>query len=373
MRILYAINSTEIGGAEKVFGDLAVSLRARGHRCSILVPAENRGRTAQFPDSWYDEVHELSLAAFSRGGGLLGEVLKGYDLVHLALLPAPYRRGFQAAGCRLVHTVHSIAVWSLSYACGFNQGEIVSALTTGDRSTAAYIRGIYPGLKIRAIPNGIDVNRYTFRPVASDGIAPLAGRRSVTERAVVGTLSRVSPYAKNLEMFARVAGRVQSAARALGRNIPIFRVIGGWRPEHAPLADRLRKIARDAGGEIEITGFVGLDEIPRRLAELDLFLLTSSSEGSPLAILEAFATGLPVVATAVGEVPELFLGSHAPHGTLVAADDDQEMALAVEQYLERPDLAAAHGLAARGYVQARHALADMVDEYEQLYREILGQ
>jgi len=105
---------------------------------------------------------------------------------------------------------------------------------------------------------------------------------------------------------------------------------------------------------------------------MDVFLLTSSTEGSPLALLEAMASGLPCVATAVGGVPELLLGADGPRGALVAVDDDAAAVAEIEAFLADPLLASEVARRARAYVEREHTLERMVERRERLYAEILG-
>ena len=379
MRILFAIASFEIGGAEAVYRDIAAGLRARGHETGLLVMAENRRRgTPEFPVDAFDRVHEIPMEHWRRGCCCLGAVVREYGLVDLALLGPEWRLGLAAVGVPIVHTVHSIVGWALWYAYGFYQGEPVAAVVTADRQMAAYISDLWPGLRVRRIPNGVDVDRFSIRNPPFDhaqGPGALEGQSEIRNRSpVVGTVGRISPWAKHHVMFARVAGWVQSRARAEGRPVPVFRIVGGSRPENRYLDDRLRAAAEKEGGEIEITGYVpaSAEQIPAALAAMDVFLLTSSTEGSPLALLEAMASGLPCVATAVGGVPELLLGAGGPRGALVAVDDDEAAGKAVEGFLADPDLASEVGRRARAYVEREHRIEKSVEAHERLYAEILG-
>jgi len=363
VRILYCLPSLEIGGAEKVFHDTSLGLRARGHTCSLAVPTIGRGRGVPEidVDAW-DALHEVDADCWRHGCGCLTRLLAEYDLLDLALFAPEWRRPLAAAGRPIVHTIHSIVGWSIWYTYNFYQGEPVAAVVTVDRQAAAYVGDLWPGLRVRHIPNGIDVSKFGTRNAERETHSP----------PVVGTIGRISPWAKHHVMFARLAGWVQSRARAEGRPAPVFRIVGGSRPENRYLDDRLRAEAEKADGEIEITGYVPPEAVPGHLAAMDVFLLTSSTEGSPLALLEAMVSGLPCVATAVGGVPELLLGDGGPRGALVAVDDDEAAGKAVEGFLADPDLARVVGRRARAYVEREHTLGLMVERREKLYEEILG-
>lgn len=361
MKILYAISSFCIGGAEKVFADLAAGLKARGHTVGLMVSADHRDSSAEFSTTPFAAVHPVPWRRWEDGDPAVSRIVQEYDLVHLSLLLAPWRRPLTRAGRPAIHTVHSLFGWAYCYGVVHEEGERVSAMTTVDRQTAAYISDCLPGVNVRYVPNGVkstpDCHRGLVVPRGSGG------------SLVVGTVGRISPSAKHHSMFARLAGLVQSVRRAAGEPVPIFRIIGGSRPDERPYEDRLQEIAKLAGGAIEITGYVSPEKVREQFADLDVFLLTSSCEGSPLALLEAMAAGLPCVATAVGGVPEI-IPPQGNRGTLVALDDDVGAARAVEQILRFPDLAAGFGANARAYVEREHRVETMVDRYEELYEEL---
>lgn len=369
MKILYAIPSFCIGGAEKVFHDLAKGMKARGHSSSLLVTAEewDSGKPA-FGTCIFDAVHPAPQAKWAHPSNAVKNLAANYDLVHFTLLPYEYRLPLMEAGPPCVHTVHSILGWAAHYPHGFYRGERVSAMTTVERQTAAYIADISPGVRVEYIANGIDIPP---RATSDERRATALGSRLAARGSpIVVMLGRISPWAKHQVMFARVAGLVQLKAWAEGMPEPIFRIIGGSRPEDRPLEDRLAAAAEACGGRIEITGSLPPEAARAALAEASVFCMTSSSEGAPLALLEAMALGIPCVATAVGGIPEI-IPPQGNRGTLVAVDDDAAAALAIGQILRFPDLAAGFAANARAYVEREHRVETMVERYEQLYAEVL--
>jgi glycosyltransferase involved in cell wall biosynthesis len=104
------------------------------------------------------------------------------------------------------------------------------------------------------------------------------------------------------------------------------------------------------------------------LAALDVFVLSSVSEGLSNTILEAMATGLPVVATRVGGADELVRESET--GLLVAPGSPREMAATLGRILTNPSSGQAMGAAGRDRVEAEFALSTMVQRYEALYLDL---
>ncbi|MFT5153743.1 MAG: glycosyltransferase involved in cell wall biosynthesis, partial [Planctomycetota bacterium] len=104
-------------------------------------------------------------------------------------------------------------------------------------------------------------------------------------------------------------------------------------------------------------------QMPELLADLDAVLLTSRSEGMPVALIEAAAAGLPAVSTRVGGIPELIV--HERTGFL--AEDVDELAYYLGQLMEKPEDARGIGQRARLRVQKQHSAAALADRLEALY------
>ena len=111
-------------------------------------------------------------------------------------------------------------------------------------------------------------------------------------------------------------------------------------------------------------------DIPEVLKACDVFTLTSVAEGISNTILEAMASGLPVVATRVGGTPELI--EDRVSGYLVAAQDITALTAAYETYLKNPMLRDEHGLNARTRAVQNFSLERMASEYAQLYQGLVG-
>ncbi|WP_461395510.1 glycosyltransferase, partial [Deferrisoma sp.] len=108
--------------------------------------------------------------------------------------------------------------------------------------------------------------------------------------------------------------------------------------------------------------------VPEILRALDLFVLPSRNEGISNTILEAMATGLPVLATAVGGNPELV--ESGVTGTLVPPGDPAALARALEAYAAAPERRAAEGAAARTRALERFSIPAMVEGYEAVWRRV---
>jgi glycosyltransferase involved in cell wall biosynthesis len=111
-------------------------------------------------------------------------------------------------------------------------------------------------------------------------------------------------------------------------------------------------------------------DVPRVLAAMDVFALPSVAEGISNTVLEAMASGLPVIASAVGGNPELV--EEGVTGQLVPRGDVMALGAAIDDYLGDPHLRALHGKAGRERAAQQFGLDRMCAAYDGLYRGLLG-
>ena len=125
---------------------------------------------------------------------------------------------------------------------------------------------------------------------------------------------------------------------------------------------------------LEIVGqvrFLGVrEDVPDVLASSDVFALSSDAEGNPLALMEAMAAGLPVVATAVGGVPELV--THGRDGFVVPPGDPDSLAAALGRLIGSPEQRQAMGRDAESKASATFDVAHTVQSYVELYKTLIS-
>ncbi|MCL6554171.1 MAG: glycosyltransferase family 4 protein [Firmicutes bacterium] len=133
---------------------------------------------------------------------------------------------------------------------------------------------------------------------------------------------------------------------------------------------RVVEVRISRGGQAGRVQLLGTrDDIPALLRSADIFVLSSRWEGLPLAVVEAMMAGLPVVATAVGGIPETVL--HGETGLLVPPGDAHALASALHRLLQDADLRRRMGEAGRRRAMACFTQQRMVDATVALYRQIL--
>lgn len=185
-------------------------------------------------------------------------------------------------------------------------------------------------------------------------------RPAADGRYTVGTVGRMeAPKAQ--DVFLRAMVRIREG-------LPGARGViagdGRMREQLEELRSRLG--LNDA---VDFLGAVPRHNVPDLLSSLDVFVLTSSWEGLPMALIEAAASGLPVVATDVGGVREVV--QDGLNGFLVPSGDWQQIAAKVLLLLNDTEMRAAFGAQARGRAKAEFDIARLARDTADLYRRIL--
>jgi glycosyltransferase involved in cell wall biosynthesis len=138
-----------------------------------------------------------------------------------------------------------------------------------------------------------------------------------------------------------------------------------------PLQGRLRQEADTLKIRERVRFLNTRHDIPDILAASDLFVLSSDVEGLPLAVMEAMAAGLPVVATAVGGVPELLTDGR--EGLIVAPGDADALKAAIARLIDSPDQRKTMGRCAESKALATFDIARTVRSYVGLYKKLVSE
>jgi glycosyltransferase involved in cell wall biosynthesis len=218
-----------------------------------------------------------------------------------------------------------------------------------------------PRDKVDIIYNGIEYQR--FEKASGDSISELRGKLGIEdEELVVGLVSNFRPI-KDVDGFIL-------AASGVARSFPQarFLIIGGGKPEDAR---RLERLSSDLGIGQKILWTGTVEDVAPYLDLLDLGVLSSRSEGLSNTILEYMASGLPVVATAVGGNPELIADGEG--GFLVPPGDSTALAGKILLLLNDAELRNTMGKINRRVVKEKFSLTQMVANYQEYFRQLLNQ
>jgi len=361
LHVMQVVHSLVRGGSERVACDLAMRLdrsRVRSSVCALdvggplaaeleaagiaaHVTGRRPGRDARLIGTLYRlfrreqvdvvQTHHLTQLIY----GALGARLAGATLVHVehetfSLRSARARRRLRA----------------LSFFCDrvVAVGEAIRDFLVGE------VRIARP--RVALIRNGIDLARY--RP----------GRRDFRRRIGLPVTERWIGQIARLEEEKDQATLLRAFASVRARHADTRLVLVG----DGSLRASLEELARGLGVEAAVSFLGARSDVADLLPELDVFVLSSIREGLPLALLEAMACGVPVVATAIGNVPRVV--RDGVNGDLVPPADERALAAAVGRTLDSPDRASALGAAARAWVAQEYGLDATVRRYQELYDEL---
>jgi len=257
--------------------------------------------------------------------------------------------------CRVpvrVHTVHNVAqkevdwIGKLVHWIAFRLGNVVPISIS--QEVANTVRAVYGrGIHTPVIYNGIPTARFVSSP----------GRDNAKKNVVLLHIGRFAPQKNHLLL-------IEAFARAV-KEYPTMEL---WLVGDGPLRSVVEKFVNEKGLKGKVL-FLGIrDDVPRLLAESDIFALSSDWEGFGIVIAEAMATGKPVIATAVGGVPELV--EDGVTGILVPPRDPEALARGTLRLAKDADLRQRMGKAARERALERFDIARTAREYEELYLKL---
>ncbi len=358
--VAHVTQSLGWGGLEQVVFDLCRGVDPERYQALAVSLSDQVPRREQFEAAGIEvEVvpqHGLDLSL----PGRLAELLRRrrVAIVHAHNFGRFFYAGPAArlAGCAACYTEHSQtrpderALWWTQRALSRLSGP-VAAVSDTVREHLVTRQGLPPE-QVRVIPNGIDVQRYAAADL--DARAALGLPDGVFVVAHVGRFVPVKNHRRLITAFARVRERLPGAVLALAGD--------------GELRANLERLTAELG-LVEAVRFLGLrDDVPRVLAAADLVVLSSDSEGLPLALIEAMAAGRPTVATrAAGRDvvrPET--------GLLVPTEDTKALAEAIIRLAEEPETRQAMGARAAAIAREHYSLAAMARRYQALYDELVG-
>ena len=256
----------------------------------------------------------------------------------------------------MVHTVHNIALKEVDLAGRWIQrfafrGRVaaVAVAREVERSFQAYY-GVPPAA---VIPNGIATEAFHL-PQARQ---PWRRAHGFSDGDfLVASVARLDPQKDPLGLIAAFAG-------AFGRDARSHLLLAGDGSLRA--AAQREAAALGVGAQVHFLGVQAA--VAELLAAADVFALFSSYEGNPMALIEAMAASLPVVATAVGGVPEIV--AHGETGLLVPAGDRRAFAASLAALAADPERRRAFSESSRSRAQAFH-VDRMVESYSALFQRL---
>ena len=365
--ILILENELGMGGLEKKLYDLVSRIDSEHFRVSVCCLKRGGYWKDAFIDlgvPFYEGLlkHKFDVFAYPK----LLRVLKKEKIDLVYTLPHP----------------NSILFSSMAKTAGWTRRVVVSVHGTGGPHGGKMIRGyLKPVLggvdrfiavanehkrylvdeenldadKVVVIYNGVDLDKYHPGNARAEVAADLGIH---TGERIVTTVASLNHY-KGIDVLLRAASRICSEFDDVR-----FVIVGG-----GPDRGTLERLVADLGigGRMTFAGIrMDVDEVLRLS---DIFVLPSRTEAFPNVILEAMASGLPVVSTDVGSVAELV--DNEKNGIRVPSENDEQLASAIRRLLADPGAARAYGAEGRRIVEHKFPLARMCSERERLFADLL--
>jgi glycosyltransferase involved in cell wall biosynthesis len=346
-------------GSSAIYATVAAGLAARGHETLVLV--DDVGLAERMEGEGVRTVH-----VSSRNTGLaeMRRVREALAVLRPQVLMADRPRDLRVAAAatfgwptrllyryNLAHrsypgdAMSRLALWR------------ASAVVFPSRAIARLACARTPRLRSFAtalVPNGVDTVRFRPDPLAGQAFRQVQG---ISEEVWVVLLPAALVRGKGHEAAIAAISRV-----GLSSGRPIVFIAAG----DGKLAGDIRAMAEAAGLTVRFPGTLSSDDLRAALAAADVVLHPSDMETFGLSVAEAMACGRPVIATAVGGVPEI-TGYSGRAASLVPLGDADSLASALRELLADPARRAAMGDAARRRIESRFPLATMVEAYERLF------
>lgn len=364
MRILHISSARTYGGGEKHLVDLTGELTRRGHDVFVaLRPTNEWQNRLDFlpPENILHVSIRNSFGVFSAQ-----KIANFVRENNIRIIHAHLGRDYIPASlvCRMTQNTkfvltrhvlfpmrpfHRLALRNLSKAIA-----VSPAVETN-------LRKIFPAAKIEIVPNGIDVER--FEASSQKLREEFRFLHDISfEATVVGIVGELKVLKGQRDFIL--------AAHLIARKFPgaFFVVVGKDNTRTQEFRRELKKLVRVFGLDDRFLWLNWVDDMPALLAAMDVFVSASYTESFGLALLEAMAAGLAVVATETEGARELI--ENETTGRLVAVKEPIGMADAVGELLQNEELRKTLGRNARKVAREKFDLARMIDETERVYKNL---
>lgn len=359
LRILQIINSLDVGGAELMLLNICRGLKRKGFDVSVCA-LTGGPLVAEFQR---DEIPVWTMGAHKRSPLIifwLMQLLRRWDgdIVHTHLFHSNLLSRLlpRIKGVRLVATEHNMTDLEKRniflrnlYRRSMRRVDLHIAVSESVRALILRHKRYLSG-KIVVIPNGIDLKRFLVSDLKK------SRRLTLNDSIQIGTVTRLSPE-KGVDVLLRAFRRIRQKYPNSYLNI-----VGTGNQLKA-----LKKLAVSLGIDQQVLWYGFQEDVPEILRTFDCFVLPSSNESFGLSVLEAMASGIPIVATKSGGVPEIVSDGHS--GILVKPGCDRALSEGVIRLLA--DHETRHRMIAEAHKKAKYYSLDKItDQYIDCYRSL---
>lgn len=364
MRISHVVDNLNRGGLERVVIDLARAQAAAGHECQVICLFEAGSLARELAA---DDIPVIACGkrqgADLRAMWRLRRALAAQrtEVLHSHNGTPHYYATVAAIGLglhRIVNTRHGMGdddpnsrrEWLFRQSMRCADVAVAVSAAAGRRLADT---GLVPARKLRVLPNGIHAQ--PFRERSQRLRESLAGRLGLpADTLLVGFVGRLN-WAKDLP------GMVDAFARVHAQRGDVALVLVGEGEERPAIEAAIARQGLD--GRVILLG--DRSDVPALLPAFTMFAMSSISEGYSIALLEACASGLPIVATDVGGNAEIVVDG--VNGLVVPPQDPVALGDAILAVLDDPDRAAAMGRAGRDWLLSNGTFDVMAERYLGVY------
>lgn len=376
LSILLLGTQIAVGGAQRVLLDQADLFHANGHKVAVAFLYDRDGLHSQWQQAYPFTIHNLE--AFDRRSGLWWRLLSlmgglvrlwkllrrnAFDVVetftldsNLFALPVAWmagvpvrvatNHGFAKSDSRLKRRMHSFLINLRIASVLICVTEQIRLQSIQEGVNPDYVLSIPNGIRLLQSPQKNPQALFRALNISGNAVFLLAVGRLVHEKAhdvLIRAMRLVVDEYPGVVLGVAGSGELREDLDALVEKLGL-------------------------GDHVRILG--NRDDIAFLMANADIFVMPSRSEGMPMALLEAMAAGLPIIATTVGGLPEVL--PDPSQGLLVPPENPTELATALLQLLRDPEKRAQMGKAARARVSQGYSLQHMYEKYLNVMEKYLG-
>jgi glycosyltransferase involved in cell wall biosynthesis len=364
LRIVHVVDSLELGGLERVTTDLAKAQQAAGHEVSVFSINTTHGFKDELIAAGIPviEGHKRTSLDFGVLDALRQWIKsQAIDVVHAHNFVPNYHAAIAMLGLRrrpaLVCTCHDMGMRlnsrKLRWLFKWSLTRTAQVAMVGQQVHDRYVSsGMVPAAHASTVLNGIPVERFTWSPERRTQARKALGLQE--HDLVIGCVGRLVSLKNHHRMVA-----VMPELLPRHPNLKLVIVGDGER------AQALQEQVSEAGLNRSVILAGQRTQISDLLPAFDIFAQPSQTEGLSIALLEACATALAVVATRVGGNPEIIQDGQT--GVLIAVDDNRALTQALARLLDDPVMRHKLGQQAQQWVQDNASSTALQQAYDRCY------
>tara|TARA_B110000211_G_scaffold164576_1_gene185772 strand:+ start:4822 stop:5874 length:1053 start_codon:yes stop_codon:yes gene_type:complete len=346
MKILHCVSSLKVGGAEKLVKNLSLSQHANGQNVSVLSFGDETDEFQQALKCSKIKIYNIA-GGFFKKQYQLAKLIKQFDVIHIHS-PAVIRaflfispllmlkhviytiHGEVAPNLKGIKTSHIIARYYVDYTFAVSEQTKLKAKTLFN----------WPVEKIIVIKNGV-------------AISNIKNQTNNQEKLIIGTVSRLIPLKRIEDVIQCISDYNLSEKLSL-------KIYGD-----GPQRKELEALVQQTGLTNHVMFMNNVIDEGKIYPELDCLIISSETEGLPMVLLEAMASGVPCISSRVGAIPDIITASEA--GFLYDTGNISQLGQHLEFICANKNILSEKGKLGQKYVADNFSIDDIAKTYQQYY------